>query len=88
MGDQGIDQGAGLVARRRMDDEARRFVDDDQVAVLVDHGEGNGFGQRRWRRCLGDRHPDRFAAFQPVAPAGHHVALDSHAAFRNKALET
>ena len=36
MGDQRVDQRAGLVAGRRMHHEALRLVDDDDVVVLVD----------------------------------------------------
>ena len=39
MADQRVDQRAVGVARRRMDDEARRLVDDDEMVVLVDDVE-------------------------------------------------
>ena len=39
MGDQRVDQRAVRMARRRMDDEAGRLVDDDQVLVLEDDVE-------------------------------------------------
>jgi hypothetical protein len=39
MGDERVDQRAGPVAGGRMDDEARRLVDDDEVRVLEDDGE-------------------------------------------------
>ncbi len=29
-----------------MDDHACGFVDDDQIVVFVDHGQGDGFGLR------------------------------------------
>src|ERR1700737_2658323 len=35
--EQAMDQGAGRMARPGMHDEAGRFVDDDQVVVLVEH---------------------------------------------------
>ena len=43
---QGVDQGAGLAAGRRMDRHAGRLVDDDQVGVLVEHGQGDRFRLR------------------------------------------
>src|SRR4029453_980803 len=42
MGDQRVDQGAGWVACGRMDHQASRLVDHDQVGVFVDDGERNG----------------------------------------------
>ena len=39
MGDQRVDQRAVGIARRRMDDEPGRLVDDDEVLVLVDDVE-------------------------------------------------
>ena len=39
MGDQGIDQRTGPVAGGRMNDETRGLFDDDDVVVLVNHGE-------------------------------------------------
>ncbi len=43
MGQKGVDQRAGLAAGRRMGGHARRLVDDDQVGVFVEDGQGNGF---------------------------------------------
>ena len=36
MVEQGVDQGAVEIARRGMDDHARRLVDDEQMLVLED----------------------------------------------------
>ena len=59
MGDQRVDQGAGAVARRGMDDEAARLVDDDDVVVLVDDDERDRLraGLRGLRRRQRDRDP-------------------------------
>ena len=44
MGDQRIDQRAGLVAGAGMHDEALGLVDDNDVVILVDDIERDGFG--------------------------------------------
>ena len=47
MADQRIDQRAGGMARRRMDDEPRGLVDDDEVLVLVDDGQRDVLADQR-----------------------------------------
>ena len=42
--EQGVDQGAGPVSRRRMDHQALGLVDDQQVAILIDDVQGNILG--------------------------------------------
>jgi len=42
---QGVDQGAVLAARRRMDGHAGRLVDHDQIGVLEQHGERDRLGR-------------------------------------------
>ena len=49
MGDQRIDQRAGLMPARRMHDEAGRLVDDEEMVVLVDDVERDIFGLRLGR---------------------------------------
>ena len=44
---QRVDERAGRMPRRRMDDHSRRLVDDDEVAVLVEDRERQRLGQRR-----------------------------------------
>lgn len=41
----GVDEGAGIVARRGMDDEAGGFVDDEDVGVFEEDVEGDVFGR-------------------------------------------
>ena len=43
---QGVDQGAVLMARRRMDHQALGLIDDQNVPVLVDHVQGNVLGHK------------------------------------------
>ena len=57
MGDQRVDQRAVGIAGRRMDDKARRLLDDDEVLVLVNHSKRDvlalrrgGLWARGWRR--------------------------------------
>jgi hypothetical protein len=42
--EQGIDEGAGVLAGAGMDDYARGFVDDDDVFVFIEDVEGKVFG--------------------------------------------
>ena len=49
---QRVDERALRVARGGMDDHAGRFVDDDQIRILIDDVEVEVFGLRR-RRCVG-----------------------------------
>ena len=44
VGEQGVDQRARLGPRRGVDDQALGLVDDDEVGVLVDDVERDGFG--------------------------------------------
>ncbi len=59
MGDQRVDQRAGLVAGGRMHHEARGLVDDDDVVVLIDDIErdilAGGLGRDRFRHVDCDR---------------------------------
>ena len=43
--EQGVHECAGVIPGGRMYDESRRFVQYDNVAVLVDAGKRNGFRQ-------------------------------------------
>ena len=56
MRDQRVDQRSRPVSGGRMHDQSLGLVDDDDVVVLVDHVERNGFGRRLRRR--GRRHVD------------------------------
>lgn len=51
---QRVHEGAGLMARRWMDDHARGFVDDHEVLILVDDLERDLLGRGRHFICLGD----------------------------------
>jgi hypothetical protein len=42
---QCVDERAARMASGRMDDETRRFVDDDELGILVEHDERNRLGQ-------------------------------------------
>ncbi len=75
MADERVDQRALGVARRRMDDEARRLVDDDEMFVLVDDVERKIFADQLgmlWRRRLeGDSRafPSRIAGSRTICPS-------------------
>ena len=57
--DQRIDQRPGFVARRGMDDQPLRLVDDDEVVILVDNIERDGLAFRFGRARRGHVDCDR-----------------------------
>ena len=67
---EGVDEGARVVARRRMDDEPGRLVDDQQVVVLV--------GDHQRDRLAGQLEPDRggHVQLEDVAGADQDVRLE------------
>ena len=74
---QAVDQGAGPMARRRMHDETGRFVDDQQLSILVHHGKGHRFRPPwRDRRVLGV-HGNGLAAADLVSGFTW-LAIDQH----------
>ena len=79
---QGVDDGAGLVAGRRVHGDARRLVDDDQVGVFVEDGERDvlrqGDGRRRWGdiETVGPRLSFRRAVDDRNTVAGHPAFSD------------
>jgi hypothetical protein len=80
MRQQGIDQGAVRVAGRRVDDEAGRFVQDNEVGVFIEDGERNGLRLRpgglggRDVEFVGHARFDRFRGFLDTAACDCEVA--------------
>ena len=70
---------ARAVAARRVDDDARRLVHDEQVLVLVGDAERRGRDRRGGRRRLRRPHRDPLAAGEHVA-LGARRAVDGHVA--------
>ncbi len=64
MGDERVDQRAGLVPGRRMDDEPGRLVDHQQVGILVDDVEGNVLALGLGRHAAAARRPRRRARLE------------------------
>ena len=87
MGDQRVDQGAGPISGRGMNDEVAGFVDDDDVVVLVNHaqrdGLGGGFCRLRRRHVDGDRG----AGIDPVIGIADRVALEGDGAGLDQRFE-
>jgi Family of unknown function (DUF6476) len=67
MGDQRVDEGSRVMAGGRMNDEARRLVDDDQVVVLIDDCQAHRFGAGRGIGRFRDRHSYPGGRFDPEA---------------------
>ena len=64
---QAVDEGPGRMARRRMDDEPGRLVDDEQVLVLVGDPQRQLLRLERARRRVGHLDRQLLPALQPVA---------------------
>src|SRR5262245_9900596 len=88
MGHEGVDESAGLMAGRRMDDKAGRFVDDDEGVVLIDDVECDGLGGGRGRDGRGQAHADMLTRLDLAARLQDGRPLDSDAAIGNKGLES
>jgi len=75
MSDERIDQCARPVARRRVHDQPCRFVDDDEVVILIKNVERDVFAARDGR--LGWRHRDveSIALFDPVVRLFYRPAI-------------
>ena len=88
MREQGVDQGPAGMAGRRVDDHAGGFVDDDEVAVLMNDGEACIFRLRR--RGLGRRHGDgiALARFDPQPRLFYRPARARHVALLDESLQT
>ena len=86
MGDQRIDEGAGLIAGRRMHDQAGRLVDDDQLGVLVDDVERDRLRLRGRRLRRRHGHGDLVAGTEAPARLGHRHAVDFHGAGEDERL--
>src|SRR5581483_2886854 len=64
-GDQGVDQRAAPIAGRGMHDKPARFVDDNDVVILVNDVERYGFGARLGRRRRRNVDADGGGAIDP-----------------------
>ena len=87
MGDEGIDQGARLVAGAGVNHQPCGLVDHDQVLVFIDHGEGNGFGPGFGLPGWRNHRFHALARLQLVADFGCGNTLDRDLAFRDKPLK-
>ena len=71
MGEQGVDQGTVPVAGRRMDDQAGRLVDHDDVVVFVGDGKLHGLGLGHGRRGRRDLDREPLPGTYPVGGIAH-----------------
>ena len=87
MADQRVDQRAGRMARRRMDDEPGRLIDHDQMLVLINHGKLDVLADEgrflRRRRLEGDPCARR----EPHRRIARNVFVDPHLAGLDQRLE-
>ena len=83
---QGVDQGAALVARRRVDHHARRLVDDDQILVLVDDRERQILGRGRRLDRLGNLDRDLLSGLDRLVRL-RRVSCDQHGALLDQPLK-
>ncbi len=64
MGDEGVDQCAGLVSGAGMDDQASRLVENDEKIVLKDNVQRNILGLGLSGRGIGHVHDDHLPVAQ------------------------
>ena len=87
MRDQPIDEGAVLVPRRRVHDEPRRLVDDDEILVLMDDGERQSLAERLGGKRRRDAEIDPTASPDLARGIAHHDPVAAHEALAHQALE-
>ena len=87
MGDERVHERAGLMSRRRVDDQPGRLVDDDEVVVLVHDGKIDGFRLRLGRHRGGlDEHELR-AGDRPSIGIERRDAVDRYTAVPDERLQ-
>ena len=85
---QAIEQGAAPVAGRRMDHQAGRLVDHQQVRVLVDHVQRHGLGLKGLALGRGAQLDlAAVARLDPLCTAQDRLAVDLHRAVGNQLLQ-
>ena len=88
MGEQGIDQGAGVMAGGGMNNQSRRLVDHDKGVIFVNDIEGDALRLGHhvaWRWYGRDNMGSRF---DPVARLHYGLAVHPHMAFGDQPLKT
>ena len=86
MGQERVGEGPGALAGPRMDDEAGRFVQDQDVGVFVDHIERQAFSDQRFRRRGRHVHDDALARLEPRGGL-HRAAVHAHVPLGHERLE-
>jgi len=84
---QRVDERAGPVARARMDDETDRFVDHDQIVVLVKDRQVDRLGFRFSRSWLRHAEADDGARHQLRLRLVHRLAVDMNFTGANQRLD-
>lgn len=87
VGDQGVHQGAVRVAGRRVHDQARGFVDHDQVLVFMDDRQGNILSGQLDGFSLGHQDGESLAGFDPQRGLNYRLAARRQAAFLDQRLD-
>ena len=87
MGDQRVDQRAGLMAGGRMHHQAAGLVDDDDVVILIDDIERDSFARRLGRHGLRHVDCDRIASRDMISGVADGSALDADLAGEDQRLQ-
>ena len=87
MSNQGVDQSAGPVSGGWMHHQTLRLVDDNNVGVLVDHVERNGFGGRFGRRRFRHLNRDGGGRIDAMARITDRAPVDRHGAGFDQGFE-
>ena len=80
--EQCVDEGATGVSGSGVDDQARRFIDDDHLLVLVQNVEGDCLGSERRGQALGRSglegvpHPELAAGGRGIVVHAHQTGVD------------
>jgi len=87
MGEERIDQRAVEIARRGMHNQTCRFVDDEQVGILMNDDERYGLRLRFGRSGQGNVDHENLARFDPLVGVSYRFPGERDAALRDKALQ-
>src|SRR5580704_12826576 len=87
MSNQGVDESAGPVSGGRMHHQALGLVDNNNVGVLVNHVERNGFGGRFGRRRFRHLNRDGGCRIDAMARITDRAAVDRYRAGFDQGFE-
>lgn len=88
MGEQGIDQGAGVMASSGMNDQSCRLIDHDERFIFENDIEGDALRLRHHIAWRGNGCDNMGSRFDPVARLDYGLAVHPHMSFGDQPLKT